>query len=108
MSCLAEPKGIQTVKQAMADPEIAGWLQRLLFEEIVPTLAGRVEGPEEFARQTLERFRNPFLEHKLSDIKVYHEQKVRIRLLSTRGEFVETFGKAPPLLDQAIAASGVS
>ncbi|MCI0464686.1 MAG: altronate dehydrogenase [Gemmataceae bacterium] len=108
MVCLAEPKGIQTVKEAMANPEIAGWLERLLFEEIVPTLAGRVEGPEEFARLTLERFRNPFLEHKLSDIKVYHEQKVRIRLLSTRGEFVEKFGKAPPLLDQAIAVSGVS
>ena len=50
------------------DPELGSWLERLLFEEVVPVLQGRVEGPEEFARQTLERFRNPFVDHKLADI----------------------------------------
>ena len=108
MVCKAMPKGIATVRAALEDPEIAVWLERLLFEEVLPVLAGRVEEPEAFARQTLERFRNPFLEHKLSDIRAYHEQKVKIRLLSTRAEFVEQFGRTPPLLDEAIAASGVA
>ena len=55
-----------------------------------------------FARQTLERFRNPFLEHKLSDIAAYHENKVKIRLVPTREEFIELFGRVPPLLDEVL------
>lgn len=101
----AVPKGIATVREAVSDPDLEAWLKRLLFDEIVPVLAGRVEEPEVFARQTLERFRNPFLVHKVSDILVYHEQKVKIRLAPTRAEFVEKFGRVPPLLDEAIAAS---
>jgi tagaturonate reductase len=100
----ARPRGIATVREAVLDPEIADWLHRLLFEEIVPTLAGRVEDAEGFARQTLERFRNPFLVHKIADIAVYHDAKVKIRLVPTRAEFVAKFGRTPPLLDEAIAA----
>lgn len=99
----AVPRGFTTVREAVLDPGIAAWLDRLLFEEIVPVLEGRVEEPERFARQTLERFRNPFLEHKIADIRVYHDAKARIRLVPTRDEFVARFGKAPRLLDQAIA-----
>jgi tagaturonate reductase len=101
----AIPRGITTVREAVTYPEIAAWLDRLLFEEIVPALRGRVEGPEEFARQTLERFRNPFLEHRVADILTYHDAKVKIRLVPTCAEYAEKFGRTPPLLEEAIAAS---
>jgi tagaturonate reductase len=101
----ALPRGIATVREAIDNPEIRAWLDQLLFEEIVPTLEGRVEAPAEFARQTLERFRNPFLEHRLSDIALYHEAKVRIRLLPTRDEFQSKFGRTPPLLDEVIESA---
>jgi tagaturonate reductase len=100
----ARPRGIATVREAVEDPEISKWLDRLLFEEIVPLLEGRVEAPAEFARQTLERFRNPFLDHKISDIAIYHDAKVRIRLIPTRDEFVARFGRTPTHLEEAIAA----
>ncbi len=100
----ARPRGFTLVRDAIDDPDISAWLSRLLFEEVVPTVAGRVVDAEGFARQTLERFRNPFLEHKLSDIAAYHDAKVKIRLQTTRDEYVEEFGRAPPLLDEAIAA----
>jgi tagaturonate reductase len=105
MVCKAMPRAIATVREAVSDPDIAAWLNRLLFEEIVPTLKGRVEEPEKFARQVLERFCNPFLEHLFKDIASYHEAKVKIRLIPTRAEFVEKFGRTPQLLDEAIAAS---
>ena len=92
-----------TVREAVCDPDIAGWLNRLLFEEVVPTLEGRVEAPEAFARQVLERFRNPFLEHQFKDIAAYHDAKVKIRLVPTRAEFVDKFGRVPKLLDEAIS-----
>jgi len=59
---------------------------------------------EGFARQTLERFQNPFIEHKFSDIANYHAAKVKIRLEATRAEYAAKFGRPPPLLDEAIAA----
>lgn len=106
MLAKTRPRGIRTVLEAIDDPEVSAWLGRLLFEEIVPALEGRVEGPEAFARLTLERFRNPFLEHKMSDIATYHEKKVAIRLVPTRDEFVAKFGRQPPLLNEAIAGGG--
>jgi tagaturonate reductase len=101
------PLGVRTVREAMDRPEIVAWLESLLFEEIVPTLRGRVEEPETFARQTLERFRNPFLQHKISDILTYHAEKVKIRLVPTRGEYVAKFGRAPTKLDEALALAGM-
>jgi tagaturonate reductase len=88
----------------MDDAETRGWLERLLFEEIVPTLEGRVDGPQEFARQTIERFRNPFLEHKLIDIAVHHSKKIEVRLIPTAAEFREMFGREPALLTEVLKA----
>jgi tagaturonate reductase len=107
MAVKARARGLHTVLEAMNDPEVRGWLERLLFDEIVPALDGRVDAPEAFARQTLERFRNPYLAHKISDILIYHEDKARIRLVPTRDEFVARFGRRPARLDEAIAASGL-
>lgn len=99
----AKAPGIATVREAVLDPELGDWLRRLLFEEIVPTVEGRVDDAAGFARLTLERFQNPFIEHKFSDIAMYHEAKVKIRLLPTRAEYVEKFGRPPKLVDEAIA-----
>jgi tagaturonate reductase len=99
----AVPRNIPTVLEAVTDAAISSWLEQLLFDEIVPTVRDRVEDAEGFARLTLERFRNPFLEHKIRDILVYHDAKVRIRLEPTRAEFAAKFGRTPPLLNEAIA-----
>ncbi len=99
----AWPRGFRTVREAVEDRDLGAWLERLLFEEIVPVLEGRVDGPREFTRQTLDRFRNPFLEHKLADIAVNHAAKVPVRLIPTRDEYRAKFGRNPPLLDEVLA-----
>jgi tagaturonate reductase len=99
----AWPLGFKTVREAVLDPGLGGWLERLLFEEVVPVLRGRVEDPEGFARQTLERFRNPFQEHKLSDIARHHAQKVEVRLVPTHAEHRAKLGKVPHLLGEVLA-----
>jgi tagaturonate reductase len=98
----ARPRGFAIVRDAVNDPKLGAWLWRLLSEEIVPTLEGRVDQPLRFAEQTIERFRNPFLEHKFADIALHHESKMRVRLLPTRDEFAARFGKQPPLLEEVI------
>jgi tagaturonate reductase len=98
----AWPRGFKTVRDAVNDAELGPWLERLLFEEIVPVLEGRVEGPAEFARQVLDRFRNPFFEHQLASIAAHHAAKVQVRLVPTLDEFKAKFGRTPPLLQDVL------
>lgn len=101
----AMPAGFQTVRQAVLDPQIGAWLNRLLFEEIVPTLKGRTEGPGQFARDTLQRFANPYLEHRLADIALHHDVKLQTRLAPTVNEFRDRFGRVPELLNALLSPS---
>jgi tagaturonate reductase len=100
----ALPRGISTVREAVSDDQVGDWVRRLLFEEIVPTLEGRVADPASFAAMVQERFLNPYLEHQLADIAAYHASKVQIRLVPTSDEFLEKFGRRPKLIEEAIAA----
>jgi tagaturonate reductase len=98
----AWPRGFRTVRDAVNDAELRAWLERLMFEEIVPVLEGRVDGPAEFARQVLDRFRNPFFEHPLASIAAHHAEKVQVRLWPTLDEFKAKFGRTPPLLEEVL------
>jgi tagaturonate reductase len=102
----ALPRGFTTVREAVEDRELGAWLERLLFEEVVPVLVGRVDEPAGFAKQTLERFKNPFIEHKLSDIALHHATKVQVRLVPTAQEYREKFGREPALLNEVLAMPG--
>ena len=94
--------GFKTVQEILADKEAVKWVRGLLYEEIVPTIAYRISGVAEFADQTFDRLRNPFLAHLLADIAANHEDKVRVRLQPTLEEYRKLFGKAPPRLSEAM------
>jgi len=104
--CHALPLGIETVREAVEHPQVGPWLQTLLEDEIVPVLEGRVDNPAEFGRVTLDRFRNPFLQHKLEAISLNHAEKVKVRLMPTYEEYRAKFGKAPSLLEAALKQGG--
>ena len=91
-----------TVREAVADAETEAWLRKLLSEEIVPVVDERVEGAAAFVEETMQRFANPFLDHKLTDIAVYHEEKVAVRLMPTHREYCERFEAEPPLLTEIL------
>jgi tagaturonate reductase len=101
--CRAGDSGPRAVRDCLEHPEIGPWLEELLFEEIVPVLEGRCEDPEGFARDTLDRFRNPFLEHELSAIALHHEAKVDVRLRPTLEDYIARFGKEPDRLAGILA-----
>jgi tagaturonate reductase len=98
----ALPLGFGTVREAVADERIRAWLEELLFTEIVPSIADRAPGAEPFAHDVLERFANPFLDHRLSDIALHQELKVKTRLWPTIEEHRERFGATPPLLAEIL------
>jgi tagaturonate reductase len=94
------------VREAMAVPDVAAWLEDLLREEIVPALGERIADGERFVRLVLERFRNPFLDHRLDDIAVGHADKVAIRLVPTYDDYVARFGRPPRRLAALLADEG--
>ena len=99
----AVPRGFALVREAVDDPELSGWLARLLHDEIVPTVEGRVDSARRFAEQTVERFKNPFLDHKFADIALHHADKIKVRLVTTAEEYAAKFGQPPPLLTEVIS-----
>lgn len=102
MAARFQRAGFETVLQVLSDREAVRWLRALLYEEIVPTIAYRVDDAALFADQVFDRFRNPFLAHKLSDIAKNHAAKVLVRLRPTRDEYVKLFGRAPKKLDEVL------
>jgi len=102
-------RGSQTrfVREAMDDAGVTAWLEALLIEEIVPALGERIVDGEAFAGTVLERFHNPFQDHRLSDIAIHHDEKVAIRLAPTYQDHLARFGRAPRLLGELLRGAGV-
>lgn len=75
--------GHGTVAEAMADSALAGFVERLIERDIVPSLRPSPLDLDGYAAGILERFRNPAIAHKLSQIAWDGSQKLPYRLLDT-------------------------
>jgi tagaturonate reductase len=100
------PAGFETVQDVMKNAAAYKWLRALLYEEIVPTIAYRVDDVAEFADETFDRFRNPYLKHRLADIAQNHAAKAQVRLQPTYDEYVSLFNHPPRRLGEALAWRG--
>jgi tagaturonate reductase len=94
------------VREAIADRAIASWLEDLLREEVVPALGERIDEGQCFVTDVLERFRNPFVDHRLADIAVDHAVKISTRLMPTYREYLDRFGREPVRLGRLLASEG--
>jgi len=76
--------GFETVAEAMADPMLARFVERLMREDIAPTLTPTA-GLDLSAHigEVLARFRNPAIRHQLAQIASDGSQKLPFRLLGT-------------------------
>jgi fructuronate reductase len=75
--------GHSTVAEAMADPDLAGFVERMMRQDIAPTLGSLNMDIAGYIAAILARFRNPAIEHRLSQIAWDGSQKLPIRLLVT-------------------------
>ncbi|HEX8694807.1 MAG TPA: tagaturonate reductase [Longimicrobium sp.] len=94
--------GCETVLEAVGHEHVGAFLRRAMLEEIVPTLDA--PGAEEYARQVLDRFANPFVRHALIDISLQQTMKTRVRVVPSIVRWAERFGDAPPSLAFGFAA----
>ena len=96
------PAGVETVGAYVADPTRAAWLERVLHEEIIPSLPYPEATCKAYAAEVMDRFRNPFLHHRLADIALNKTEKVQVRLLPTVEAYRARFGRAPSLLGEVL------
>jgi len=77
--------GHETVADAMNDAALAGFIETLVRSEIIPTIRPSFDLGA-YAEDILQRFRNPAIGHKLSQIAWDGSQKLPYRLLDTIGD----------------------
>jgi tagaturonate reductase len=73
-----------TVREMLADDVTGTILRNIYDDEVLPGFQARgmATAAEAYIATTLDRFANPFLDHRLSDIAVNHPEKVRKRILA--------------------------
>ena len=101
---LAQLLGIETVYQATQTPMIKQFLQRLVFDEIVPTINQPRDEVSAYAQAIIERFENPFLFHAWQSIALNSVSKWSARLLPTLQDVVARSGKPSAGIATSMAA----
>lgn len=96
--------GFRIVRDMLGDDTINHFIRKGLQEEIIPTIDMPKADLEVFAGSVLERFDNPFIDHKLFDISLNSVSKFRARCLDTILDYIRLFDKAPSALSFAFAA----
>ena len=76
----------ETVRQILGHADIARRLEDIYDREVVPAFAAKGLGQQAsaYVETTLDRFRNPFLDHRLADIANHHSEKIVRRIAGLR------------------------
>ena len=94
--------GIDTVLSMMHHDQAGECVRGVMMDEIVPSLD--VPGGEEFAREVIDRFSNPYLRHRLIDITLQSTSKLRLRVIPTLLRFYEKYQALPRRICAGFAA----
>ncbi len=98
---LAYLSGLRTVGAMMNHENLGRFVEEVILEEILPTLEFDAT---DFAKAVLDRFKNPFIEHKLLSITVQCSAKMNMRNGATFGRYLRKFGKLPERMCLGFAA----
>ena len=96
--------GIETVRAAVCHPILGKYIQKVIFEEIIPGLDMPEAQLHQFAGEVLDRFKNPFILHQLISIALNSTSKFTTRLLPSILSFYQKRGKLPKYLVFSMAA----
>ncbi len=95
--------GEDIIRDCMHDDQIRNFMNKMLFDEIIPVLPLDKNDLESFAAATQDRFANPFIDHEISSISLNTAPKWKARNLPSLLEYVEKFGKLPVCLTMSFA-----
>ena len=104
MVLAAHLAGKEIVRECMEDSVIRGFLHKALFAEIIPTLDLPEKELTDFAASVLDRFNNPYIDHRLLDIALNSTAKWKARVLPSVAEYAGRKDALPPCLTFSFAA----
>jgi tagaturonate reductase len=105
MTCLpAYQYGLKTVGDCLKDKTVSAFIEKGVFNEIIPSVDFNKEELISFAKDVQERFANPFIEHQLLSITLNSVSKFKARVLPTILEYIEQKESAPVILSFSLAS----
>lgn len=96
--------GLDTVREMTEDPIVSKYLNKVMFDEIVPFVPLPDAERKAYAETIMERFANPHIRHELISIALNSVSKWQVRVLPTVKDFAAKHGKAPAGLSFSLAA----
>lgn len=96
--------GHDIVRECMMDKDICDFMQKAIFEEIIPTLDLPKSELDDFAAAVFERFQNPHIDHSLLAISLNSTSKWRARVMPSLLEYVNRKSTLPDCLTFSFAA----
>jgi Mannitol-1-phosphate/altronate dehydrogenases len=96
--------GNDYVLSSMEDKDIHSFMEKTIYEEIIPTLTLPREELLSFADAVAERFRNPFIKHALLSISLNSVSKWKARCLPSLLAYEEQYSILPVCLTFSLAA----
>ena len=95
--------GQDIVRDCMHDDVICGFMNKTIYDEIIPTLDLPKTELEEFAAAVTERFKNPFIDHALLSISLNSTSKWKARVMPSLKGYVERKGELPACITASFA-----
>jgi len=95
--------GVHTVREALEHPALGPAVREAVYGEILPAMAEAGGELRAYADSVFERFANPYIRHRLSDIAMNSLSKFRVRLLPSLARYAERGEPVPPRLQEGLA-----
>lgn len=96
--------GLDTVGESMNDEAIRAFVEKAIYQEIIPVLDLPKDELESFASAVTGRFQNPYIKHQLLSISLNGMTKFRTRILPQLLAGQKATGQLPARLTFALAA----
>lgn len=81
--------GETTVRGCMENPVLSKLIHSIVFQEVIPSFSLPAEDLKSFADAVMERFKNPYIDHRLLDISLNSVSKWNARVKPTMIDYYE-------------------
>ncbi|MGY6523704.1 MAG: tagaturonate reductase [Mongoliitalea sp.] len=101
---LAYLEGLRTVRDCMEDVKFYPVLEKIIYDEIIPSMDMPKDELLDFAQDVLDRFRNPYVHHELASIALNAVSKFKVRVLPSLIGYYHKNQQLPSILIKSFAA----
>ncbi|MBQ8317405.1 MAG: tagaturonate reductase [Lachnospiraceae bacterium] len=96
--------GQDIVRNCMEDDVIKSFMNKTIYDEVIPTLELPKDNLMQFASDVSDRFANPFIDHQLLSISLNSTSKWKARCMPSLLEYYKKTNELPKLLTFSFAA----